>query len=62
VVTPGRADQLAAAIRAASTSRDGAFAERAVKAALRFDRNVAMDAYAALIDELLRNPNLREQR
>ncbi|MBR0793389.1 glycosyltransferase family 4 protein [Bradyrhizobium manausense] len=62
VVTPGRADQLAAAIRAASTSRDGAFAERAVKAASRFDRSVAMNAYAALIDELLRNPNLREQR
>jgi glycosyltransferase involved in cell wall biosynthesis len=61
VVTPGRADQLAAAIRAASCSADGAMAERAVKAASKFDRTVAMNAYAALIDELLRNPDLREQ-
>lgn len=62
VVTPGRADQLAAAIRAASASCDSAMAERAVKAASKFDRSVAMNAYAALIDELLRNPNLSEQR
>lgn len=62
VVTPGRADQLAAAIGAASASCDGAMAERAVKAASKFDRSVAMNAYAALIDELLRNPNLSEQR
>jgi glycosyltransferase involved in cell wall biosynthesis len=62
VVTPGRADQLAAAIRAASTSCDGALAERAVKAASKFDRSVAMNAYAALIDELLHDSNLREQR
>lgn len=62
VVPPGRADQLAAAIRVASASCDGAMAERAVKAASKFDRTVAMNAYAALIDELLRNPNLREQR
>lgn len=55
VVTPGRADQLAAAIRTASASSDGAMAERAVKAASKFDRSVAMNAYAALIDELLRN-------
>ncbi|MDN3274900.1 glycosyltransferase family 4 protein [Frankia sp. RB7] len=62
VVTPCRADQLAAAIRTASVSRDGAMAERAVKAASRFDRSVAMNAYAALIDELLRSANLSEQR
>ncbi|MDN4983755.1 glycosyltransferase family 4 protein [Bradyrhizobium arachidis] len=62
VVTPGRADQLAAAIRAASKSCDGALAERAVKAASKFDRSVAMNAYAALIEELMRNPSLREQR
>lgn len=62
VVTPGRADQLAAAIRAASASGDGVMAARAVKAAARFDRSVAMNAYAALIDELLRNPKLAEQR
>ncbi|WP_164938266.1 glycosyltransferase family 4 protein [Bradyrhizobium guangzhouense] len=62
VVAPGRADQLAAAIRAASASSDGAMAARAVKAASGFDRGVAMNAYAAMIDELLRNPNLSEQR
>jgi len=62
VVTPGRADQLASTIRAASRCGDGAFAERAVKTASRFDRSIAMNAYAALIDELLRNPNLREER
>lgn len=62
VVTPGRADQLADAIRAASASCDGAMAERAVQAAARFDRAVAMDSYAGLIDELLRNPVLAEQR
>ena len=62
VVTPGRADQLAEAIRAAFRSDDGTIAERAVKAAAKFDRAIAMNAYAALIDELLRNPDLREQR
>lgn len=62
VVTPGRADQLADAIRAASRSDDGTIAARAVKAASRFDRTTAMNAYAALIDELLRNPDLSEQR
>lgn len=62
VVTPGRADQLADAIRVASASCNGAMAERAVKAAARFDRTVAMNAYAGLIDELLRNPVLAEQR
>ena len=62
VVTPGRADQLAEAIRAASRSDDSAMAARAVKAAAKFDRATAMNAYAVLIDELLRNPELREQR
>jgi glycosyltransferase involved in cell wall biosynthesis len=61
VVTPGRADQLADAIRTASRAVDGALAERAVKAASKFDRGVAMNAYAALIDELLRSPKLGEQ-
>jgi glycosyltransferase involved in cell wall biosynthesis len=61
VVMPGRADRLAEAIRAASRADAAAMAERAVKAASRFDRNVAMDAYAGLIDELLRNPKLAEQ-
>lgn len=62
VVTPGRADQLADAIRAAAHSDHGAIAARAVKAASRFDRATAMDAYADLVDELLRNPKLSEQR
>jgi len=62
VVTPGRADQLAEAIRGASRSDDGALAERAVKAVAKFDRTIAMNAYARLIDELLRNPRLSEQR
>ena len=62
VVSPGRADQLADAIRVASRSEDAAMAERAVKAAARFDRTIAMNAYAGLIDELLRNPVLAEQR
>ncbi|OKO75268.1 glycosyltransferase family 4 protein [Bradyrhizobium sp. AS23.2] len=62
VVTPGRADRLAEAIRAASRADAAAMAERAVKAASRFDRTVAMNAYAGLIDELLRNPELAEQR
>ncbi|AMA59242.1 glycosyltransferase family 4 protein [Bradyrhizobium sp. CCGE-LA001] len=62
VVTPGRADQLAEAIRAACRSDDDAMTERAVKAAARFDRTVAMNAYAGLIEELLHNPDLAEQR
>jgi len=62
VVTPGRADQLAAAIRTASADEDGGVAARAVKTAERFDSTTAMNAYAALIDELLRNPDLSEQR
>ncbi|MCK1416753.1 glycosyltransferase family 4 protein [Bradyrhizobium sp. CW4] len=62
VVTPGRADQLAEAIRAASRSDAVAMAERAVKAAAKFDRVTAMNAYAVLVDELLRNPELAEQR
>ncbi|WP_314955264.1 glycosyltransferase family 4 protein [Bradyrhizobium cosmicum] len=62
VVTPGRADQLADAIRAASRADGGAMAERAVKAASKFDRTVAMNAYAGLMDELLHNPVLAEQR
>jgi colanic acid biosynthesis glycosyl transferase WcaI len=56
VVTPGHADQLAEAIRAASRSDVGAMAEHAVKVAARFDRNTALNAYAGLIDELLHGP------
>ncbi|MCK1422333.1 glycosyltransferase family 4 protein [Bradyrhizobium sp. 182] len=60
VVTPGRADRLIEAIRAASRSDTSAMAERAVNAASRFDRTIAMNAYADLIDELLNNPDLAE--
>nr|WP_271599817.1 glycosyltransferase WbuB [Bradyrhizobium sp. CCBAU 45384] len=62
VMTPGRANQLADAIRAASRADDGAMAGRAVKAAAKFDQTVAMNAYAGLIGELLRSPDLSEQR
>lgn len=62
VVTPGHADQLAEAIRTASRSGAVAMAERAVKAAAKFDRVTAMNAYAALVDELLRGPELAERR
>ncbi|WP_201760143.1 glycosyltransferase family 4 protein [Bradyrhizobium sp. AC87j1] len=62
VVTPGRPDQLAAAICGASRSNDDAMTERAVRTALRFDRTTAMNAYAGVIDELLHTPNLSEQR
>ena len=70
VVAPGHADQLAEAIRAASRSDIAAMAEHAVKVAARFDRNIALNAYAGLIDELLRgpdgtpdlNPDVAEQR
>jgi glycosyltransferase involved in cell wall biosynthesis len=62
VVTPGRPDELAGAIVAASKSSDHAMAERAVKAAAKFDRSTAMDAYAGVIDELLRSPELAESR
>ena len=61
VVKPGRADLLADAIRVASRSDADAMAGRAVKAAAQFDRTVAMNAYAGLIGELLRNPVLAEQ-
>ena len=70
VVAPGHADQLAEAIRAASRSDIAAMAEHAVKVAARFDRNIALNAYAGLIDELLHgpdgtpdlNPDVAEQR
>jgi colanic acid biosynthesis glycosyl transferase WcaI len=62
VVTPGRPDELAAAIVAASRNSDGAMAERAVKAAAKFDRGTAMDAYTDVIDELLHSPELSESR
>lgn len=61
VVKPGRPEELADAIRAACRTEDRTMAERAVKAAARFDRSTAIDAYAQLIDELLRGSKLAEQ-
>jgi hypothetical protein len=52
-LTPGRADQLAKLIRAASRSSDSAVAARAAEAAARFNRTMAMNAYAGLIDEIV---------
>ncbi|MGY4503375.1 colanic acid biosynthesis glycosyl transferase WcaI [Bradyrhizobium sp. GM24.11] len=61
VVSPGRADQLAGAIRAASSSDAAGMAQRAVTAASRFDRATALNAYADLVGELLHS-SLSEQR
>lgn len=62
VVSPGRADQLAGAIRAASSSDAAGMAQRAVTAASRFDRATALNAYADLVGELLHHSSLSEQR
>jgi glycosyltransferase involved in cell wall biosynthesis len=62
VVAPGRPDELAEAIRMAFRSEDRSMADRAVKAATRFDRVAAMNAYADVIGELLRSPELAEQQ
>ncbi|UFX47828.1 glycosyltransferase family 4 protein [Bradyrhizobium sp. 41S5] len=55
VVTPGRPDQLAGAIRMASQSQDAAMAERAVATARTFSPERALSSYAALVAELLSN-------
>ncbi|MCA6121759.1 glycosyltransferase family 4 protein [Bradyrhizobium sp. WSM 1704] len=55
VVTPGRPDRLADAVRLASQSRDAAMAERAVAAARTYSPERALGSYAALIGELLCN-------
>jgi glycosyltransferase involved in cell wall biosynthesis len=62
VVTPGKAEELAKAVRAASRSAEPSMAERAVAAAASFDRDSALDAYAAVMEELLRGPELAGQR
>ncbi|MGV7214094.1 glycosyltransferase family 4 protein [Bradyrhizobium sp. UFLA05-112] len=62
VVAPGRPEELADAIRAAAGADAKAIVDRAVKAATKFDRVTAMDAYAGVMDELLRNPELAGQR
>lgn len=55
VVTPGRPDQLADAIRQAAQSQDPAMAERAIAAARTFSPERALGSYAALVNELLCN-------
>ncbi|KJC56221.1 glycosyl transferase [Bradyrhizobium sp. LTSPM299] len=55
VVTPGRSDQLADAVRQASQAQDPAMAERAVAAAQTFSPERALGSYAALVRELLCN-------
>jgi colanic acid biosynthesis glycosyl transferase WcaI len=57
VVTPGMSGQLAAAIRAAAASSDPSMAENAVAAAGNFSPARALTSYAALVQELLRNPD-----
>jgi glycosyltransferase involved in cell wall biosynthesis len=54
VVPPGRAVELAEAVRAAALSPDPARAERAVTVARSFAPDAAMARYAALVIELLR--------
>jgi colanic acid biosynthesis glycosyl transferase WcaI len=53
VVTPGRADHLAAAIRAAAASTDPSMADRVVAAAGDFSADRALTSYALLIRGLL---------
>jgi colanic acid biosynthesis glycosyl transferase WcaI len=59
VVRPGMPDELADAIRAASSSSDASMGERAVVAAGAFTLDRAMAAYGELVDELLR-PRARQ--
>jgi colanic acid biosynthesis glycosyl transferase WcaI len=56
VVMPGMSDQLADAIRSAALCKDASMAERAVAAAGNFSAERALNGYAALIQQLLRNP------
>jgi glycosyltransferase involved in cell wall biosynthesis len=56
VVMPGQPDRLADAIRTASLRVDAAMAERAVAAAGNFSAARALNGYAALLLELLHNP------
>ncbi|MBR0937928.1 glycosyltransferase family 4 protein [Bradyrhizobium jicamae] len=53
VVTPGKPDQLANAVKQAAQGPDAAMAERAVAAARTFSPDRALNGYAALIRELL---------
>jgi glycosyltransferase involved in cell wall biosynthesis len=55
VVTPGRADELAEAVRRAANSENLERAERATEISRRFDFTAAMTGYCGLIRELLQN-------
>jgi colanic acid biosynthesis glycosyl transferase WcaI len=55
VVEPGRPDDLAKAIRSASSSADSSMRERAVTIAQRYDFASAMASYAELTRKLLRS-------
>jgi glycosyltransferase involved in cell wall biosynthesis len=54
VVEPGRADELAHAVRLAALSADAAMRERAVMVSRRYDFSHAMASYAELMQKLLR--------
>ncbi|MBR1249289.1 glycosyltransferase family 4 protein [Bradyrhizobium sp. AUGA SZCCT0169] len=56
VVSPGMSDQLANAIRTASTSIDSSMAERVVAVAGNFSPDRALTSYASLIQGLLQKP------
>jgi colanic acid biosynthesis glycosyl transferase WcaI len=56
VVMPGRPDELAKALSAASLSQDSLMADRAVAIAKNFSRDRAMSSYFSLIQGLLRDP------
>nr|WP_176937201.1 glycosyltransferase family 4 protein [Bradyrhizobium brasilense] len=60
VVTPGRPDQLANAIRLASCSKDAGMAERAVATAMTFTPERSLASYAALVRELLSNHDMEQ--
>jgi colanic acid biosynthesis glycosyl transferase WcaI len=56
VVAPGMSDQLAGAIRAASSSTDSSMPERVVAAARDFSSERALTSYTSLIQGLLQQP------
>jgi colanic acid biosynthesis glycosyl transferase WcaI len=62
VVTPGRADQLAEAIRSASKAQDPTISERAVAVARNYTPERALTGYAALIQRLLGNAGPEQRR
>jgi putative colanic acid biosynthesis glycosyltransferase WcaI len=57
VVMPGMPDQLATAIRAAAASSDPSMAANAVAAAGNYSPERALTGYAALVQELLQDPD-----